>query len=142
MKLSSIAGTQGIGFAQETFVGKASEDIAKGDLVQCLLTALEPDDDISISIASVFTHGIYGIALEAITNGKRGLCCLSGKVEAKAGATEATLGKQLMGEAGGGLVQLTGNDVACVGLAVDAGTDGSLHTVIFDGFQLDNHGTT
>ena len=71
MKLSSTAGMQGIGWAQETFVGIASEAVTKGQVVECLLSALEPDDDISIAIANAATVGIYAVATEDIASGSR-----------------------------------------------------------------------
>ena len=140
MKLSSTAGTQGIGWAQETFVGKASEAITKGQVVECLITALEPDDDQSVAIANGAGFGIYGVALEDIASGKRGLCCLSGKCEAQGGDTSGP-GTPLMANSSGKVVGLSGNDVVSVGFNVDTLATSGLQTVLFDGFQPQTWGT-
>ena len=140
MKLSSTAGMQGIGWAQETFVGKASEAITKGMVVECLITALEPDDDQSIAIANGAGFGIYGVALEDIASGKTGLCCLSGKCEALGGDTSGA-GTPLMANSSGKVVALTGNDTVSIGFNVDALTDGALHTVLINGFCPQTIGT-
>jgi hypothetical protein len=140
MRLSSTAGTQGIGWAQETFVGKASEAITKGQVVQCLITALEPDDDQSIAVATGAGFGIYGVALEDIASGKSGMCCLSGKCEALGGNTDGA-GTPLMANSSGQVVGLSGSDVVCVGFNVDVLAVGVLKTVLFDGFQPQTWGT-
>ena len=134
MKLSSTAGMQGIGWAQETFVGKASEAITKGMVVECLITALEPDDDQSIAIANGAGFGIYGVALEDIASGKTGLCCLSGKCEALGGDTSGA-GTPLMANSSGKVVALTGNATVSSGFNVDALATSGLQTILFDGFQ-------
>jgi len=136
MKLSSTAGMQGIGWAQETFVGKsgeASATISKGHIVQCTLTALEPDDDQEVKLATGAITGIYGVALETITAGNRGLICLSGKVECMGGDTSAA-GTPIMPQSGGEAIAHAGDATVSVGFAVDALTNAALHTVIFDGF--------
>jgi hypothetical protein len=140
MKLSSTAGMQGIGWAQETFVGKASEAITKGLVVECLLSALEPDDDQSVAIANGSGFGIYAVALEDIASGERGLCCLSGKVEVQGGDTSG-VGTPIMANSSGKVVALTGDDVVCVGLSVDILAATGLQTVLFDGFQPQTMGT-
>ena len=140
MKLSSTAGMQGIGWAQETFVGKASEAITKGLVVECLLSALEPDDDQSVAISNGSGFGIYAVALEDIASGKRGLCCLSGKVEVQGGDTSGK-GTPLMANSSGKVIALTGDDVVCVGLNVDVLAATGLQTVLFDGFQPQTMGT-
>jgi len=140
MKLSSTAGMQGIGWAQETFVGKASEAITKGLVVECLLSALEPDDDQSVAISNGAGFGIYAVALEDIASGKRGLCCLSGKVEVQGGDTSGA-GTPLMANSSGKVVALTGDDVVCLGLNVDVLATSGLQTVLFDGFQPQTIGT-
>ena len=140
MKLSSTAGMQGIGWAQETFVGKASEAITKGQVVQCLITALEPDDDQSVAISNGSGFGIYAVALEDIASGARGLCCLSGKVEVQGGDTSGK-GTPLMANSSGKVIALTGDDVVCVGLNVDVLAATGLQTVLFDGFQPQTMGT-
>jgi len=140
MKLSSTAGMQGIGWAQEIFVGKASEAITKGLVVECLLSALEPDDDQSVAIANGAGFGIYAVALEDIASGKRGLCCLSGKVEVQGGDTSGK-GTPLMANSSGKVVGLTGDDVVCLGLNVDVLAVTGLQTVLFDGFQPQTMGT-
>jgi len=140
MILSSTAGTQGIGWAQQNFVGKASEAITKGQVVECLLTALEPDDDQSIAIANGAGFGIYAVALEDIASGKSGMCCLSGKCEVLGGDASGA-GTPLMANSSGQVIALTGDDVVSVGLNVDALTVGALHTVLFDGFQPQTMGT-
>ena len=140
MKLSSTAGMQGIGWAQETFVGKASEAITKGLVVECLLSALEPDDDQSVAIANGAGFGIYAVALEDIASGERGLCCLSGKVEVQGGDTSG-VGTPIMANSSGKVVALTGDDVVCVGLSVDILAATGLQTVLFDGFQPQTMGT-
>ena len=140
MKLSSTAGMQGIGWAQETFVGKASEAITKGLVVECLLSALEPDDDQSVAISNGSGFGIYAVALEDITSGARGLCCLSGKVEVQGGDTSGK-GTPLMANSSGKVIALTGDDVVCVGLNVDVLAATGLQTVLFDGFQPQTMGT-
>lgn len=137
MKLSSIAGMQGIGFAQETFVGlsgEASANIAKGAIVECTLTALEPDDDQEVKLALGADAGIYAVALEAVAAGKRGLFCLSGKVECLGGDTSAA-GTAIMPESGGEAIAWVAGGTVSVGFTVDALTDGALHTVLFNGFQ-------
>ena len=140
MKLSSTAGMQGIGWAQETFVGKASEAITKGLVVECLLSALEPDDDQSVAIANGAGFGIYAVALEDIASGERGLCCLSGKVEVQ-GGDPSGVGTPIMANSSGKVVALTGDDVVCVGLSVDILAATGLQTVLFDGFQPQTMGT-
>ena len=140
MKLSSTAGTQGIGWAQETFVGKASEAITKGLVVECLLSALEPDDDQSVAIANGAGFGIYAVALEDIASGARGLCCLSGKVEVQGGDTSGK-GTPLMPNSSGKVVALTGDDVVSVGLNIDVLATSGLQTILFDGFQNQTIGT-
>ena len=140
MKLSSTAGMQGIGWAQETFVGKASEAITKGQVVECLITALEPDDDQSVAISNGSGFGIYAVALEDIASGARGLCCLSGKVEVQGGDTSGK-GTPLMANSSGKVIALTGDDVVCVGLNVDVLAATGLQTVLFDGFQPQTMGT-
>ena len=140
MKLSSTAGMQGIGWAQETFVGKASEAITKGLIVECLLSALEPDDDQTVSISNAAGFGIYGVALEDIASGERGLICLSGKVEVQGGDTSGA-GTPLMANSSGKVVALTGDDVVCLGLNVDVLAATGLQTVLFDGFQPQTMGT-
>ena len=140
MKLSSTAGMQGIGWAQETFVGKASEAITKGLVVECLLSALEPDDDQSVAISNGSGFGIYAVALEDIASGARGLCCLSGKVEVQGGDTSGK-GTPLMANSSGKVIALTGDDVVCVGLNVDVLAATGLQTVLFDGFQPQTMGT-
>ena len=140
MKLSSTAGMQGIGWAQETFVGKASEAITKGLVVECLLSALEPDDDQSVAIANGAGFGIYAVALEDIASGERGLCCLSGKVEVQGGDTSG-VGTPIMANSSGKVVALTGDAVVCVGLSVDILAATGLQTVLFDGFQPQTMGT-
>ena len=140
MKLSSTAGMQGIGWAQETFVGKASEAITKGLVVECLLSALEPDDDQSVAIANAAGFGIYAVALEDIASGKTGLCCLSGKVEVQGGDTSGK-GTPLMPNSSGKVVALTGDDVVSVGLNIDVLATTGLQTILFDGFQNQTIGT-
>ena len=140
MKLSSTAGMQGIGWAQETFVGKASEAITKGLVVECLLSALEPDDDQSVAIANGAGFGIYAVALEDIASGARGLCCLSGKVEVQGGDTSGK-GTPLMPNSSGKVVALTGDDVVSVGLNIDVLATSGLQTILFDGFQNQTIGT-
>ena len=140
MKLSSTAGMQGIGWAQETFVGKSGEataTISKGHIVQCTLDALEPDDDQEVKLATGDAFGIYGVALETITAGKTGLICLSGKVEIMGGASIAE-GVRFMPASGGEAAAYVGtadNNVCC-GVAVDTLADGALGTVLFNGWQI------
>ena len=134
MKLSSTAGMQGIGWATETFVGKASEAITKGMIVECTLTALEPDDDQEVSISNGSGIGIYGVALEDIASGERGLCALSGKVEVLAGDTAAA-GTPIMPNASGQAIEVAGDDnKVSLGFRVDVGVVGALSTCIFNGF--------
>ena len=140
MKLSSTAGMQGIGWAQETFVGKASEAITKGLVVECLLSALEPDDDQSVAIANGAGFGIYAVALEDIASGDTGLICLSGKVEVQGGDTSGK-GTPLMPNSSGKVVALTGDDVVSVGLNIDVLATSGLQTILFDGFQNQTIGT-
>jgi len=137
MKLSPIAGMQGISWATETFVGKASEAISKGEVLECLLTALEPDDDQSVAKANGDAFGIYAVALEDIASGERGLCALSGKVEVLGGAS-VDAGDRIMPKNDGTMIEYsaTGNNNVCCGICVDAMTSGSLSTVLFDGWQL------
>jgi len=144
MKLSSTAGTQGIGWAQQNFVGKsgeASATISKGHCCECTLTALEPDDDQEVKLATAISSGIYCIALEEVKAGKRGLFCLSGKVEAM-GGTSTPAGGFLMPQVGGEVTTATGNDVVYIGVAVDLMANATLGTIIFDGFQLLAHRDT
>jgi|19_taG_2_1085344.scaffolds.fasta_scaffold74946_2 hypothetical protein len=140
MKLSSTAGMQGIGWAQETFVGKsgeASATISKGHIVQCTLASLEPDDDQEVKLATGDGFGIYGVALEEIKAGKRGLICLSGKVEVMGGAA-VTGGVRIMPESGGEAIAHVGtaDDNVCCGIAVDTLANATLGTVLFDGWQI------
>ena len=140
MKLSSTAGTQGIGWAQETFVGKSGESsstISKGHIVQCTLDSLEPDDDQEVKLATGDAFGIYGVALEEIKAGKRGLIALSGKVEIMGGDSIAE-GVRFMPESGGEATTYvgTGDNNVCCGVAVDALTDGALGTALFNGWQI------
>ena len=139
MRLSSTAGMQGLGFAQETFVGIASEAITKGLIVECLLSALEPDDDISIAISNGSGVGIYGVALEDIASGARGRCCLSGKVEVQGGDTSAA-GLVIMPNTSGKAILRAGNTTVAVGFTVDALAVSGLQTVLFDGFQPQHGG--
>ena len=134
MQLSSTAGMQGLGFRTETFVGKASEAISKGQVVECLLTTLEPDDDISIAIANAATVGIYGVATEDIASGKRGVCVLSGKVEIL-GGDAATAGSPIMPNSSGQVVAHGGEPTVAVGFCVDTLAVGVLKTCLFDGFR-------
>ena len=137
MKLSSTAGTQGIGWAQQNFVGKSGESsstISKGAIVECTLGSLEPDDDQEVKLALGDDAGIYAVALEDVAAGKRGLFCLSGKVECLGGDTSAA-GSTIMPESGGKAIEWAAGGTVSVGFAVDTLTDGGLHTVIFDGFQ-------
>ena len=137
MKISSTARTQGIGWAQQNFVGKsgeASATITKGSIVECTLATLEPDDDQEVKLALGADVGIYAVALEDIAAGKSGLCCLSGKVECLGGDTSAA-GTAIMPESGGEAIEHEGDNTVSVGFAVDTLTDGALHTVLFDGFR-------
>jgi len=134
MKLSSTAGMQGIGWAQETFVGIASEAVTKGQVVECLLSALEPDDDISIAIANAATVGIYAVATEDIASGSRGLCVLSGKVEVLGGDTTGA-GGAIMPNSSGQVVAHAGDNTVAVGFCVDTLAAGVLKTCLFDGFR-------
>tara|TARA_R110000824_G_scaffold17046_1_gene69797 strand:+ start:5140 stop:5574 length:435 start_codon:yes stop_codon:yes gene_type:complete len=134
MKLSSTAGMQGIGWATETFVGKASEAITKGMIVECLLATLSPDDDQSIAISNGSGIGIYGVALEDIASGERGLCALSGKVKIIAGDTAAA-GVPIMPNNAGKSLEHAGDDnTVAVGFQVELGVVGELKTCIFNGF--------
>ena len=134
MKLSSTAGMQGIGWATETFVGKASEAITKGMIVECLLSALIPDDDISIAISNGAGIGIYGVATEDIASGSSGLCVMSGVVKVLGGDTTA-VGLAFMASTAGKAIAHAGDTTVALGFTTEALTDGALHTVIFDGFR-------
>tara|TARA_R100000152_G_C6729273_1_gene154187 strand:- start:506 stop:946 length:441 start_codon:yes stop_codon:yes gene_type:complete len=136
MKLSPTAGMQGISWATETFVGKATEAISKGNIVECTLTALEPDGDQEVSLSNADSFGIYAVALEDIASGETGLCALSGKVEVLGGGDVAA-GVRFMPNATGKAVEHsgTGNNNVCCGIAVDTLSANNLGTVLFDGWQ-------
>jgi len=140
MKLSSTAGMQGIGWATESFVGKSGESsatISKGHIVQCTLAALEPDDDQQVLLATGDIFGIYGVALEEIKAGKTGMIALRGKVEIMGGAS-VSAGVRIMPQSGGEAIAHVGtadNNVCC-GVAVDALTNATLGTALFDGWQI------
>lgn len=102
----------------------SGSDMAKGVIVKLKAT---PTETLEIDLEATNTGVIYGVTMEAITNGERGNVQIRGIAEVLAGGTIAVGVRCMPTTAGASLTATAGNSI--LGVAVSAGASGSLHMV-------------